>query len=88
MAVRTIATSTTLTNTDHVVIYTGTSTTWTLPAANTCRGRIYRIINHGSGALGITPAIITGSGTTGNSLTAGAAVEIISDGTNWRRMDD
>ncbi|QNF35582.1 hypothetical protein HUW51_23800 [Adhaeribacter swui] len=90
MAVRTAAGSVTLAANDHVVINTTNGTaTWNLPAANTCTGRIYRIINHGNGALTISPGVIIGyGGSTANSLAMGAAVEIISDGTNWRRMDD
>ncbi|QMU30464.1 beta strand repeat-containing protein [Adhaeribacter radiodurans] len=89
MAVRNVSGGTTLSATDHVIINTTNGTaTWALPAANSCKGRIYRVINHGSGTLTFSTSIIVGYNTTATSLNAGAAVELISDGTNWRRMDD
>ncbi|PSR54639.1 hypothetical protein AHMF7605_14545 [Adhaeribacter arboris] len=90
LAVKTQTGNYSLNATDHVVIKTGTTAgnTFTLPPASTCTGRVYRIVNHGSQALNVSPAITTGNGVTASSLAAAGAVEIISDGTNWRRMDD
>ncbi len=74
--------------TDHVIINTGSTTgTWTLPAANTCPGRVYRLINQSTGTMTISPAIYTANATTSTTIsnTAGAnTMEVISDGTNWR----
>jgi hypothetical protein len=72
--------------TDYVVINSGTASTWTLPAASTCAGRIYRLVNQGSGPMTITPAVKAASATTVSSLapTAGSnTMEVMSDGTDW-----
>ncbi|RDC63889.1 autotransporter outer membrane beta-barrel domain-containing protein [Adhaeribacter pallidiroseus] len=88
MAVTTETGNYTLTAADHVVIHTGImfGATFTLPAANTCRGRIYRVVNHGSTTVTLSANVITAVNTSTNSVAAGNAIEIISDGTNWRRI--
>ncbi|MEO7310434.1 MAG: hypothetical protein ABIX01_08560, partial [Chitinophagaceae bacterium] len=77
--------------TDYAIINTGGgSPTWTLPAANSCAGRVYMLINHGTSSIFITPSVITQSGTAGNTLGTAAGsntVLIISDGANWRKMN-
>ena len=81
----------TVLSTDYVVINTGGSTpTWTLPLANTCSGRVYYLVNHGTTSVTISQAITTASGTTSTTLanTAGSnTYEIISDGSVWRKMN-
>lgn len=75
--------------TDFAVINTGVAGTWTLPSAATCPGRIYRLINHGTGSLTISPSITKANGITFTSLVAGASantIEIISDATVWRKI--
>jgi hypothetical protein len=76
--------------TDYVVINTGGSTpTWTLPAANTCSGRIYRLVNQGTTNVTLSQSVTTASGTTTTTLPFGATgnYEILSDGSVWRKIN-
>jgi len=76
--------------TDHAVINTGGAATWTLPAASGCAGRVYRLVNQGTGNITLSIAVTTANGTTTTTLvnTAGSNFfEILSDGTNWRRIN-
>ncbi len=76
--------------TDYVVIHTGGASTWTLPDPTTCSGRVYRLLNHGSGTLTLSRNVRTASGTTTTSLATTAAAnffEILSDGVEWRRIN-
>jgi hypothetical protein len=87
-AYRTLSSNTTITATDRVVIYTGNgSHTWTLPAASTCGGRVYRIVNQGTTTITLSVSVTTASGVTTNTLTAGTNFEIISDGLVWRKIN-
>jgi hypothetical protein len=76
---------------DYVIMNTGGGATWTLPDPTTCAGRIYRLVNHGTGNITLTRSVTTanGSGSTINSLGTAAAsntAEIMSDGSVWRRI--
>jgi hypothetical protein len=81
----------TVLNTDYVIINTGGGTpTWTLPVASSYAGRVYRLVNHGTTGVTLSQAVTTASGTTSTTLanTAGSnTLEIISDGSVWRKMD-
>lgn len=80
----------TLLATDYVVINTGAAATFTLPAASSCAGRIYRLLNQGTGAVTLSQTVRTDASTTTTALavTAGANFyEILSDGTEWRRIN-
>ncbi|MDB5275618.1 MAG: hypothetical protein JWR61_573 [Ferruginibacter sp.] len=81
----------TILNTDYVIINTGGSTpTWTLPAASSYAGRVYRLINHGTTSVTLSQAVTTANGTTSTTLanTAGSnTYEIISDGSVWRKIN-
>ena len=73
--------------TNYCVIYNGGSgNTVTFPAASTCTGRVYIIINHGTGAV-TTATYYTANGSTSTSLSAGSSLQIISDGTQWQKMN-
>ena len=75
--------------TDYAVINTGAAATWTMPAASTCAGRIYRLLNHGTGNITLSAAVTTANATTTTTLgnAAGSnAFEIISDGSVWRLL--
>ncbi|MEO5684697.1 MAG: hypothetical protein ABIQ88_18795 [Chitinophagaceae bacterium] len=76
--------------TDYVVINTGTAATFTLPVANTCAGRIYRLLNQGTGVVTLSQTVRTDAATTTTSIAATAGAnfyEIMSDGTEWRRIN-
>ncbi len=83
----------TLTTSDYILINTSTAATgptFTLPAASTCFGRMYRIINHGTQSITISPNVISANGSTVNSLATAAGsnvMEVVSDGNNWRRIN-
>lgn len=82
-----------LTAAEYILINTSTATTgptYTLPAANSCFGRMYRIINHGTQSITISPNVINANGGTVNTLANAAGsnvMEVVSDGTNWRRIN-
>jgi len=87
-AYRTLAGTTSITATDRVLIYTGNgSHTWTLPAASTCAGRVYRLVNQGATNVTLSPSVTTASGVTTTTLTSGTNFEILSDGTVWRKIN-
>ncbi|MFT3682052.1 MAG: hypothetical protein QM791_17385 [Ferruginibacter sp.] len=57
------------------------------PAANTCPGRIYIIVNQTSAVKNFNgSSYINFSGVTVNSIPANAGITIISDGTSWRLL--
>jgi hypothetical protein len=76
----------TLDGNDYCAIFTGSSGTFTLPTASTCSGRIYLIVNQGTVAL-TTSTYRTGSATTVTSVAIGASVQVISDGSEWRKIN-
>jgi hypothetical protein len=80
----------TLLTTDYVVINTGAAATWTLPAASSCTGKMYRLLNHGTGNVTLSIAVNTANATTTTNLAFAAGTnysEIISDGTAWRVLN-
>jgi hypothetical protein len=80
----------TILTTDYVVINTGAAATWTIPAASTCAGRIYRLLNQGTGSMTLSQTVQLDNATTSATLvnTAGSNFyEILSDGTVWRRIN-
>lgn len=72
-------------NTAAVWVYSSGTGTITLPAAGTCSGRRYVILNQTGGArttstyIDITTASVT-------SVANNTSIEVISDGTNWRQI--
>lgn len=84
-------TNTQMEGTDYMVIYGGTNSgnTLSLPAANTCEGRIYFVINHSSSTVSLNNGInyITANGITSTTITANASLQIVSDGTNWHKIN-
>lgn len=80
----------TLLTTDHVVINTGAAATWTLPLASSCAGRVYRLLNQGTGTITLSQTVRTDAATTITNLPTAAGsnfYEILSDGTEWRRIN-
>lgn len=86
---RTEASSTTITNIDHIVVYGGNSSTqtFTLPSVGSQDGGLeFIIVNQGGGALNISPALKNGFTTTVSSLPAGFSFKVVYDGSSsvWR----
>jgi hypothetical protein len=81
----------TVSSTDFVVINTGGGTpTFTLPAASSCAGRIYRLINHGTVSVTLSQSVTLANGSTSTSLSSASGsntYEIVSDGSVWRKMN-
>jgi hypothetical protein len=73
---------------NYCVVYTGSTSgnTCNFPIASTCTGRIYVIINHSTGTL-TTGSYYTSNSASLGSVSAGGTLQIISDGTNWRKMN-
>lgn len=72
----------------HAYVFSGTTTTWTLPAVSGTTGTIYYIKNRGSGAITINAAaaaneIYTTSAVNTTSVAAGSAIILLSDGSFW-----
>lgn len=79
--------SLTLTGGHYCVIYNGgTGNTFTLPAASSCVGRMYLLVNHGTDILS-TSSYYTGNATTSTTVAIAASVQLISDGTDWRKIN-
>ncbi len=82
-------TNQTLSSTDYMAINTGGACTWTLPSASTCSGRMYILVNNGTGSITLSPAVTIANAATSNSLsnTSGSnRITVASDGTNWVRV--
>jgi len=75
--------------TDYIIINTGGAASWTIFAATAAgiSGRIYRLVNQGSGTITLSQAVTTANGATTISLPAATNYEIISDGTVWRKIN-
>ncbi len=76
--------------TDYVVINTGVAATWTLPLASSCTGKVYRLLNQGTGVITLSQTVRTDGTTTSTALPIAAGTnfyEILSDGTEWRRIN-
>ena len=77
----------TLTSADHTVIFDGTTLTATLPAASTCTGREYVLVNRNATALTTSIAFQTlTTGVTSTTVTAASSVWIQSNGTNYYQI--
>lgn len=75
-----------LTN-EHYVFFTGgTGETFTFPSASTCSGRVYIIVNHGTDILN-TSTYIDGNSSSNNTVLVNETVQVISDGSNWRKIN-
>ncbi len=87
LSTSTITTTAALTLTEnHFTVIIGGNHTITLPAANTCTGRLYVIKNPTTN----TPAISSYRNLSGTAVTTLAANSILwlqSDGTNWQRIN-
>ena len=84
-AVREATGATTLNESDHTLLFTGSAnSTFTLPTASTCVGRIYVIGHIGSGGtVTLSAAVTNGSGTTFNTVTSQQWATIIARSSGW-----
>lgn len=77
----------TLLNTKEMYVFTGTTTTWTLPAISGNTGIKFWIKNRGSGAITLNRAgsdnLYDTTTQTSISITAGQSAFIYNDGTYW-----
>lgn len=85
---RTSSVSTTITNDDHTIVYSGTGGghTFTLPTGSGYIGAEFIIVNHGNAlsALTISPSLKNGFNSTVSQLPVGYSFNVVSDGTDWR----
>jgi hypothetical protein len=83
------ATSLTLSDSYRTYVINSASaslTTIILPAASTCEGREYKIVNQRSVSVNFSPvSYLNFANTSTTSIAANAAITIQSDGTNWYR---
>jgi Collagen triple helix repeat (20 copies)/Head domain of trimeric autotransporter adhesin len=81
--------SVTLTGAQYTVIMTAGGKTITLPAASTCKGRIYKLV-HAGGMMAssntISPNYIQYNGFSTSLLSTSDGLTLQSDGTNWRQI--
>lgn len=75
----------TLDNTHHTVRVTATSTI-TLPAASSCLGRVYCIINYNTGGNITTSAYLSPLAVSTTTVANGTTLWVQSDGTNWYQI--
>lgn len=85
--ITTSSTSTSLTSSNYMVIFTGSTANCTLPAPSSAnKGQVYKIINHGSGSITFNLSITTGSSSV-STLGTNSILEMISDGFVWRKIN-
>jgi hypothetical protein len=85
ISVQSGSTAVTLDNSATVWYFTG-SASITLPDASSCPNRYYRIMNRNYGNRTIS-SFINHIGLPTTSISANSAIEIISDGTNWLKIN-
>ena len=86
-SISTTSTSLTLDESHSTIIANNTAaTTITLPAASSCRGRIYIVKKTGSGTINIS-SFLNNTGNATNSIGALGVFQIQSDGTNWQQIN-
>ena len=87
-AVTTSNNSTTLGSSDYSIIYSGNTSgnSITLPSAASYAGRVYLIVNHSTGSITIS-TYYTASSTTSTSVSDGSTVQLMSDGSNWHKIN-
>lgn len=74
-----------LTSSDYVVVFNGTTLTATLPTASGCANRIYIVANRNATSL-TTSAYYNLAGISTTTIATMTSVMMISDGTNWQQI--
>lgn len=77
----------TLTSAHHVVRVTNNAHVVTLPAANTCSGRVYILVNYNTGG-NVTVSSVNRNGSATTLLPDNAKWTVQSDGTSWFVVQD
>lgn len=85
-AIRTTSTNTNLTENDFTLIMTAKNLIITLPAANSCTGRIYVLRNIGNGDNKTSINYLKGNGDPEDKLNKDDTYWLQSDGTNWHLL--
>ena len=75
----------TLSSTDYIVLFNGTSLTATLPAASGCTKRIYIIANRNATAVTISAFLNLANAST-TTIAGSTSIMVVSDGTNWQQI--
>jgi hypothetical protein len=86
-SVSTQSASYSLTANDYCVVFTSGSNTCTIPAAAGITGRVYILVNHSTIALTTSIPFTTANATTSTTILPGIAVQLISDGSVWRKIN-
>jgi hypothetical protein len=73
---------------DYSVFITGTgsSNIIALPSATSYSGRVYVIVNHSSNTASLLE-YVTANGVSSVIITAGATVQVMSNGTDWHKIN-
>lgn len=77
----------TLNNTHHTVRVTVAAAVITLPAASSCPGREYVIVNYNTGGNITTTAFLNASAVSTTTIASGGNARLQSDGTNWYKIN-
>jgi hypothetical protein len=85
LPIRSVTANVTLADTDYTVVLKAGAGTVTLPAANTCKGRIYVVKNISGVAISIT-SFIARTGATISNLVISRTYTFQSDGTDWQEI--
>jgi hypothetical protein len=94
LAYREISGAQTLLLTDQIVVNTGPASVWILPTlAAGQAGKTITIINHGTGAIALSPVIRLAAATTASSVAFASGINaagsnawtVVWSGTQWRR---
>lgn len=82
--------SITLGSSDYSIIYSGSASgnSISLPAASTCSGRVYLIVNHSSNDVSLSSNYYTANNITSATVAAGDTVQLMSDGSSsWHKIN-
>ena len=81
--------ATSLGGNDYMVIYNGSisGNTLSLPAASSCIGRLYVVVNHSTSGVIITNTYIIANGTSSPTVSAGGIAHLVSDGSSWHKTN-
>ncbi len=86
LPITTITANTILDNTHHTLRVTTAGITLTFPAASSCNGRMYGIINYNTGGAVNTSAFLTPLAISTTTVSSGTIVWVQSDGANWYQI--